>query len=298
MPTTRQLELFITIADAGSMRRAADRLGISQPSISKQMKALERSVGGELLVRIRGERAVLSPLGAELLEDARSSVALQHRFMQRRSGGASRPLRIFIRPYLLERVKGLLGALAEAGLPEDAAFLVNDDPAEALAHDEEGGNNVAVFNAMRLPFRPEFVSHVLFEHYCAIFAAPEVAADLKSGELPMRELAVLLPARNFRLTPWLLAQIQALGFEPGEQRFCTQFIDLIVERVCQGEGVGLFMEDHTQPLVDSGRLVRIARCPDPLMMVLMARPDIDPDVFERVRRSLYVLGTLQRRVSS
>lgn len=53
-PDLESLDLLVTIADAGSIGRAADRLGISQPAASTRMKALERRLGVRLLDRDTG----------------------------------------------------------------------------------------------------------------------------------------------------------------------------------------------------------------------------------------------------
>ena len=47
----RTLEYFMEIAREGNMSRAAERLHVSQPSLSKQMKALEEELGKKLFVR-------------------------------------------------------------------------------------------------------------------------------------------------------------------------------------------------------------------------------------------------------
>lgn len=70
----RQLEYFVTIADAGSFTRAADELTVAQPSLSQQMKALERELGGALLERLpKGVR--LTAAGKAFLPEARTAVA-------------------------------------------------------------------------------------------------------------------------------------------------------------------------------------------------------------------------------
>jgi LysR family transcriptional regulator of abg operon len=46
-----QMEVFVAVADAGSMRTAARSLGMSQPVVSKTLRALERDLGSLLLRR-------------------------------------------------------------------------------------------------------------------------------------------------------------------------------------------------------------------------------------------------------
>jgi DNA-binding transcriptional LysR family regulator len=49
--TLRQLEYLLAVTDAGSFTRAAAHLHVSQPSLSQQIQALERELGGRLLDR-------------------------------------------------------------------------------------------------------------------------------------------------------------------------------------------------------------------------------------------------------
>jgi DNA-binding transcriptional LysR family regulator len=66
----RQLRTFATIVDLSSFTQAARRLGLSQPAISQQVNALERSVGVKLLVRA-GTRVRPTPTGEIVLHYAR-----------------------------------------------------------------------------------------------------------------------------------------------------------------------------------------------------------------------------------
>lgn len=69
-----QMRYFLTIADEGSFTRAAERLMVAQPSLSQQIRRLERELGGALLERLPlGVR--LTPAGKEFAHEARQSVA-------------------------------------------------------------------------------------------------------------------------------------------------------------------------------------------------------------------------------
>ncbi|MGW0916832.1 LysR substrate-binding domain-containing protein [Streptomyces sp. NPDC002784] len=66
----RHLRTLRTIAEAGSLTRAATALGLAQPALSAQLKRIERALGGALFERGRhGVRA--TPLGELVLERAR-----------------------------------------------------------------------------------------------------------------------------------------------------------------------------------------------------------------------------------
>src|SRR3954468_11199548 len=52
-PTVRQLEVFCSLAQAGSFTRAAANLNMSQPAFSQALAALEASLGVRLFERSR-----------------------------------------------------------------------------------------------------------------------------------------------------------------------------------------------------------------------------------------------------
>ena len=72
----RQLTTMIAIAEEGTFSRAASRLGYAQSSVSKQIAALERALGGSVFDRPGGPRPVqITPLGAVVLEQGRELLA-------------------------------------------------------------------------------------------------------------------------------------------------------------------------------------------------------------------------------
>lgn len=82
MPTLRQLEYLVTVADTGSFAMAARVANVSQPTLSQQVRALEERLGITLLER-SAAGAVLTPVGRSIvstarrmLTDARDIVAL------------------------------------------------------------------------------------------------------------------------------------------------------------------------------------------------------------------------------
>lgn len=69
--TLRQLEVFASLSATGSFRRTADDLGISQASVSNQIRTLEDQLGVELFDRKPGRRPVLRPEGLAFRDDLR-----------------------------------------------------------------------------------------------------------------------------------------------------------------------------------------------------------------------------------
>jgi DNA-binding transcriptional LysR family regulator len=91
MTSLRQLEYLVTIVDQGSFTRAAELLHVTQPALSHQLRALERSVGGPLLERL--PRSVrLTPMGRAMLPHARAALAdaERARCAARRASGLER----------------------------------------------------------------------------------------------------------------------------------------------------------------------------------------------------------------
>jgi DNA-binding transcriptional LysR family regulator len=67
----RHLRYFVVVAEELNLRRAADRLGITQPAVTKQVAGLEEQVGVSLFARERHRLTGLTSAGTEFLAEAR-----------------------------------------------------------------------------------------------------------------------------------------------------------------------------------------------------------------------------------
>jgi LysR family nitrogen assimilation transcriptional regulator len=69
----RSIQYFVQVADEGSITRAADKIGIAQPALSRHIQHLEEELGTQLLTRLpRGIRLTTS--GRAFLDHARAIV--------------------------------------------------------------------------------------------------------------------------------------------------------------------------------------------------------------------------------
>ncbi|MFB9903791.1 LysR family transcriptional regulator [Allokutzneria oryzae] len=73
--TLQQLRYFLAVARTRHFTRAAEEAGVAQPSLSKQVRALEDELGAELFTRVRGNIALtaageaLLPIAERILSD-------------------------------------------------------------------------------------------------------------------------------------------------------------------------------------------------------------------------------------
>jgi LysR family transcriptional regulator, cyn operon transcriptional activator len=100
----RHLRYFVTVADAGGVSRAAARLNISQPALSRQIRDLETELGVSLFDR-RGRRLVLTGEGEDLLTRGRQLLTDADSFRERAGalrGGDTGIIRVGVAPLTLE----------------------------------------------------------------------------------------------------------------------------------------------------------------------------------------------------
>ncbi len=70
MPSIRQIEYLVALSETRHFRRAAELVGVSQPTLSAQLKTLEGRLGGQLVERSRSG-VIFTPLGEQILDHAR-----------------------------------------------------------------------------------------------------------------------------------------------------------------------------------------------------------------------------------
>lgn len=84
-----QLEYFVAVAEEGHLTRAAERLHISQPPLTRAVQKLEQELGLPLFERTtRGMR--LLPAGQHLLTRAREILRLVESTRQEAAGHSQR----------------------------------------------------------------------------------------------------------------------------------------------------------------------------------------------------------------
>ena len=113
--TLRQLRYFKALADTRHYRKAAERMGVSQPSLSQQIAKLESALRLELVERGR-RGAVLTPGGRDVLARARGIIdeveALTAQSAAARTGvggtirlGSTLTLGPYILPYVVRQLR-------------------------------------------------------------------------------------------------------------------------------------------------------------------------------------------------
>jgi DNA-binding transcriptional LysR family regulator len=89
---TRQLTAFCAVVELRSFSRAAERLGVTQPAVSLQIRSLEERLGQQLLDR-SGRRVEPTEAGQRLYRGAQRMLALEQQLIEEVAGGDEGELR-------------------------------------------------------------------------------------------------------------------------------------------------------------------------------------------------------------
>ncbi|HEY6055350.1 MAG TPA: selenium metabolism-associated LysR family transcriptional regulator [Gaiellaceae bacterium] len=82
---TRQLAAFCEVVERRSFSQAAERLGVTQPAVSLQVRALEKRLGTQLLDR-SGRRVAPTEAGLRLYRGAQRLLALEQQLVEEVAG--------------------------------------------------------------------------------------------------------------------------------------------------------------------------------------------------------------------
>ncbi|QKG19764.1 LysR family transcriptional regulator [Actinomadura verrucosospora] len=142
---SRQLRYFVAVAEELNFGRAAERLGMAQPPLSRAIRELERGLGVRLFERTTRQVA-LTAAGEVLLRDARTALEAITA-AARRAAHAGRPVPELRLALKADFDAGLLPRFLDAYRREDAAIpveLVLGGRGEQEAALRDGSADVAV----------------------------------------------------------------------------------------------------------------------------------------------------------
>ena len=204
---TRELEYFVAVAEELHFSRAAERLGIAQPPLSRAVSRLERRMGVRLLERTSRHVENSPPAGLVFLNECRHLLRdLEVAVL--RTQRAADPLRLV----LAVRPGTGSGLLAQALRSHDGAV-----PELAFTQDQAGALRDATAD---------------FALLCTD------SSDLTGLEITevAEESPVALLARDHRLARRAMVTTAELRSEPGYQEQCPPMgLDEILDRVALGQ---------------------------------------------------------------
>jgi LysR family hydrogen peroxide-inducible transcriptional activator len=182
--TLKQLRCLAALAETRHFRRAAEAVGVSQPSLSAQIQNLEAALRVRLVDRVRAGVS-LTPAGRDIAERARRMID-EERAMIDFAGAASTGLAGTIRlgaaptvgPYLLPHLVAALHRKDKA-----LGLYVREDAPHSLEQDLARGDHDLLLTPLP-PSSADFASEILFREplYLAV-AADHPLAQVEAPSL-------------------------------------------------------------------------------------------------------------------
>ncbi|MEO5707893.1 MAG: LysR family transcriptional regulator [Alteraurantiacibacter sp.] len=289
--TLRQIEVFVEAAQDQNFRKTADRLDISQPAISRHIQLLERHAGGRLFVRERGSHAQLSPLGETMLVEARALLRSAHKVSYASGAdGAEVTVRIAAGNYLLDHwirpnVRRMFGAQSSLNLE----FVQTYQHEDLLRLVREGAVDCAFYTGDMAEL-PGLDSVALRSAAVGLYAVPALAEKVRDVPQDLSKLPFILSNRDTPSEAWQRATLRQLTVEIVDVAARSQFMEVIIDHVAEGRGVGLLFDDDARDLVDQGRIVRLPIDLPPGQRILVTRSDRQPQ--PRKERVIRIISQL------
>lgn len=278
MPTPRQLETFLAVIDFGSIRAAADFLGVSQPTVSKQMVALERKLGVAVLDRRRGSRAEPTEAGTLLVTKAREALQAQRSIMSaNRPARRRRSVTVLMRPHLFHELEPWIDDFRLPSGQDDIRLEIinNQGSLEHLLANEPTG--IALIRSLTSRAVPPLQSMLLSTDGCSLYATPDLIA--KHDDLTT--LPVIVP-RSGPLHEWELDHLRAIGIRSAQTIDTPPFTGLLLRHTLDGRGAGIFLEKHLSQHLKRGELVVVKRDLARIFLILVWHPQFDQGLAEKV----------------
>ncbi|MFF7990815.1 LysR family transcriptional regulator [Kitasatospora xanthocidica] len=212
----QQLRYFLAVAETRHFTRAAESAHVAQPSLSQQIRSLERELGAELFHRTRGNIALtdagdaLLPLARRILADTESARLAVQETVQLRRGrvrlGAPPSLCTSLVPDVLrvfrDRYPGVALVVREGGSRDLVRSLAAGELDLALIITPPSGEQAPALA----------VTELLHEELVLVSAERRARRKARVTELRGRPLVMFREGYDVREAT--LAACRAAGFEP------------------------------------------------------------------------------------
>jgi DNA-binding transcriptional LysR family regulator len=243
----RHLRYFVTAAEELNLSRAASRLRISQPPLSRQIRNLEEEVGAPLFDRSK-HRLQLTPAGKAFLEQARQILTqAEHavRMAKSVSQGKSGQLTLaFLSPlggvFLPAAVR-----MFRQKFPQVEVTIIEMVPGEQIKALFDGQIDIGIVARDEARFEKALALEPLGE-VGMVAALPPEHALTKLRKVPLQRLAGE-PLVFFKKSSapavhdWIRDLCRSSGFEPKIGRQCDQ-AQAILDSVASGIGIAILPE--------------------------------------------------------
>ena len=251
--TLRQLEVFASLCATRSFRRSAETLGISQASVSNQMKALEQQLGVSLFARRPGQRPTLTQEGMAFLDDLRAFHAAGEVLAAHRRGAPDedQPVRyrVLVGQGLLDGfIRSKLDRFFEAHPQIELTFEAHP-PSNALARDIEDGrfDFALIHRRADRSIEPHLRQLALVRG--GIYGHRKFA---EGRQLPLRPelintLPFIMPLAASAQEVEMLRFFESYGIRPRRVIGHTQYYDVMAAMLERGVGISRFADAILPP---------------------------------------------------